>query len=68
MNLTDRIYLSVHLALTMLVCVRFQRVAHWPWHVVWNLIVIAMIFLLARKQHDGTSYEFAHDWLGQHHD
>ena len=63
MNLTDRIYLSVHLLLTVLVCARHERVQHWPAYVVWNLIVIAAIILLARKRGDGWSWEFAHDWL-----
>src|SRR5271165_7658932 len=63
MNLTDRIYVAVHLALTALVCVRYQYVAHWYWYVVWNALAIAAIVLLARKQHDGPRWEFAHDWL-----
>ena len=63
MNLTDRIYVGVHVALTVLVCARYQRVEHWPWYVVWNFIAIVLIFLLARKQGDGMSWEFAHDWL-----
>ena len=63
MNLTDRIYLAVHLALTVLVCTCFQRVEHWSWYVAWNLGAIALILLLARKQRDGVAWEFAHDWL-----
>jgi membrane-associated phospholipid phosphatase len=63
MNLTDRIYLAVHLALTALVCGRYQQVAHWYWFVVWNALAIAAIVFLARKQHAGTFWEFAHDWL-----
>jgi membrane-associated phospholipid phosphatase len=63
MNLTDRIYLGIHLLLTVLVCVRHERVPHWPWYLGWNLIVIAAIVLLARKRADGWSWEFAHDWL-----
>ncbi len=63
MNLTDRIYIGVHVALTVLVCARYQRVEYWPWYVVWNFIAVAMIFLLARKQSDGQTWEFAHDWL-----
>ena len=63
MNLTDRIFVGVHVALTVLVCARYQRVEHWPWYVVWNLIAIALIFLLGRKQSDGMVWEFAHDWL-----
>lgn len=63
MNLTDRIYVAVHVALTVLVCVRFQRVEHWPWYVVWNLCAIAVILVLVRKRRDGLGWEFAHDWL-----
>src|SRR5271167_3924232 len=63
MNLTDRIYVGVHVALTVLVCARYQCVEHWPWYVVWNLIAIVLIFLLARKQSVGLGWEFAHDWL-----
>jgi len=63
MNLTDRIYVAVHLALTVLVCARYERVEHWPSYVAWNLCAIAAIFLLARKQRDGRAWEFAHDWL-----
>ena len=63
MNLTDRIYFAVHLALTVLVCVRQQRVLHWPVYLAWNLASIAAIVLLARKRGDGEGWEFAHDWL-----
>ncbi len=63
MNLTDRIYVAVHIALTVLVCVRAQHVAHWPWYLAWNLCAIALILLLARKKRDGTAWTFAHDWL-----
>ncbi len=63
MNLTDRVYLTVHLVLTVLVCVRHQRVEHGPSYVAWNLIAIALIALLARKRRDGLGWEFAHDWL-----
>jgi len=63
MNLTDRIYVAVHLALTVLVCARAQHFTHWPWYVAWNALAIAAIIVLARKQHDGAYWEFAHDWL-----
>ena len=63
MNLTDRIYLTVHLALTVLVCARYPQVAHWPSYVAWNVLAIAAILLLARRQHHSPSWEFAHDWL-----
>jgi len=62
-NLTDRIYLTVHLALSALVCLRYQRVEHWPWYVAWNLCAIAAILLFASKQRDGKTWEFVHDWL-----
>jgi membrane-associated phospholipid phosphatase len=63
MNLTDRIYLAVHLALTVLVCARLAEVAHWPRYVAWNLVAVAAILYAARKQHEGSWWEFAHDWL-----
>ena len=63
MNLTDRLYLAVHLALTVLVCARYPHVAHAPWYLVWNLLAMAGVLVLARKQHDGPFWEFAHDWL-----
>src|SRR5271165_4264673 len=63
MNLTDRIYLAVHLALTVLVCARYTYFAHWPWYVVWNALAIAAIMFLARKQYDSPLWEFVHDWL-----
>lgn len=63
MNLTDRIYLGVHFALTVLVCVRHERVPHWPGYVAWNACAMAAIVLLARKRSDGEGWEFAHDWL-----
>ena len=63
MNLTDRIYVGVHFALTVLVCVRDQRIEHWLLYVAWNLVAIALIFLLARRQFAGLGWEFAHDWL-----
>jgi membrane-associated phospholipid phosphatase len=63
MNLTDRIYLAVHVALTLLICVRHESISHWPAYVVWNLIAIAAIIFFARKRGDGEAWEFAHDWL-----
>ncbi len=63
MNLTDRIYLALHLVLTLLVCVRHDHVAHWPAYVAWNLYVIVGIVLFAGKHRDGGGWGFAHDWL-----
>jgi membrane-associated phospholipid phosphatase len=63
MNLSDRIYVAVHLGLALLVCVRRDHVPHWGGYLVWNLISMAVILLLARKQHDGQAWQFAHDWL-----
>jgi len=63
MNLTDRIYIGVHSALTALLCLRYHRTQHWLPYFGWNLIAIALLLLLARKQRDGTAWEFAHDWL-----
>ncbi len=62
MNLIDRIYLAVHLALTVLVCARYQRLEHWTWYVAWNLAAMAAILLLANKQR-GNGWEFLHNWL-----
>ncbi|MFZ1137495.1 MAG: phosphatase PAP2 family protein [Candidatus Korobacteraceae bacterium] len=53
----------MHLALTLLVCARFAEVAHWPRYVVWNLVAVAAILYAARKQYEGSWWEFAHDWL-----
>lgn len=63
MNLADRIYAAVHVALTVLVLVRADRVQHWPWYVVWNAACLAAIVLLARNAHRSRTWEFAHDWL-----
>ena len=63
MNLTDRIYLAVHFALTLLICVRFAQVEHGPWYLAWNVVAIAAIPFLARKRNDGPLWDFAHDWL-----
>jgi membrane-associated phospholipid phosphatase len=63
MNLSDRIYLAVNLALALLVCVRHDTVPHWGGYLAWNLISIALIFLLARKQRNSPVWEFLHDWL-----
>jgi membrane-associated phospholipid phosphatase len=63
LNLTDRIYVAVHVALTVLVCARYQHVRHWPWYVGWNLCAIAIVLLFAHKRRDGIPWEFAHDWL-----
>jgi hypothetical protein len=63
MNLSDRIYVAVLIALSVLVCACHQGVDPWPWYVVWNVCAIAVIFWLARKQRDGLGWEFAHDWL-----
>lgn len=63
MNLTDRIYLALHIVLTLLVCVRYQRLEHGLLYVAWNVCSMAAILLLARKSRDGKAWEFAHDWL-----
>ena len=63
MNLTDRIYLAVHLGLTVVVCARYPYVAHWWWYAGWNAIAIATIGYLSRNQQEGSLWEFAHDWL-----
>ncbi len=63
MTLTDRIYLAVHILLTLLVCVRHERVPHWPAYVAWNLVAIAVILTLAHKSRDGGVWEFLHDWM-----
>ena len=42
LNLTDRIYVAVHVALTVLVCAALPARAHWPWYVAWNLCAIAV--------------------------
>ena len=63
MNLTDRIYVTVHVLLTILVCARYEVVPHWPRYLAWNVLAIAAILLLAHKKSDGIVWEFAHDWL-----
>ena len=63
MNLTDRIYVAVHAALALLVCVRHERVPHWPAYVVWNACMVAAIVLAARAPRKTNAWEFAHDWL-----
>jgi membrane-associated phospholipid phosphatase len=63
MNLTDRIYLTVHLALSVLVCARYQHIANWPSYLAWNALAITAIVFLARKRNDGPLWQFAHDWL-----
>ena len=64
MNLADRIYLAVHLALTVLVCVRHPQVAHWPWYVAWNVDGDGDDSLASRASDTRSSvWEFAHDWL-----
>jgi len=62
-NLSDRIYAAVHVALTLLVLVRAGRVEHWPWYVAWNAACLMAIVVLARNAHRGRAWEFAHDWL-----
>ena len=63
MKLANRIYIGVHVALSLLVCVRWQQVARAPLYLVWNALAIAAILIAARKQHSGTFWQFAHDWL-----
>ena len=63
MNLTDRVYLAVHVILTVVVCLRHERVPHWPAYVAWNLCAMAAIILLARKREEAKVWEFLHDWL-----
>ncbi len=63
MNLCDRIYLAVHVGLTVLVCVCYQRVEHWTLYVAWNVVSISAILFLARQESRGRVWEFAHAWL-----
>jgi membrane-associated phospholipid phosphatase len=63
MSLASRIYLAVHVTLTVLVCVQHSQMAHWRWYVAWNTLAIAAILLVARKRGDGLWWEFASDWL-----
>ncbi len=63
MNFTDRAYLAVHVALGLLICARHEHVPHWPAYLAWDVVAILLILLLARKQHDGKAWRFAHDWL-----
>lgn len=63
LNLADRIYVAVHVALTVLVCARYEHVPNWPVYVAWNLCAIAAILLCARRSRDGLIWAFAHDWL-----
>ena len=63
MNLTNRVYFAVHVALTLLVCARFDMVPRWPWYLAWNAMAIAAILLLARLKSHGKLWGFAHDWL-----
>lgn len=63
MNLSDRIYLAVHLALGLIVGLHHDRVPHWPVYLLCDFISIAVILLLAGKHRDGDAWRFAHDWL-----
>jgi len=63
MNLTDRIYLALHIGLTLLLCARHEYLARWPYLVAWNLAAMAAILLLARGQRKSAAWEFAHDFL-----
>ena len=63
MNLASRVYLAVHVALTVLLWVRHSQVANWPSYAAWNVAAIVAILLLARKRDDGAWWEFACNWL-----
>jgi membrane-associated phospholipid phosphatase len=63
MNLTDRIYVGVHVALTVLVCARYDVVTHGWRYIVWNAVAVAAIVIVARKRDEAAGWEFAHDWL-----
>ena len=63
MNLSDRIYLAVHVALALLVSVRRDALPHWPAYLVWNIASVAVILVLAHKQSAGEGWRCAHDWL-----
>ena len=63
MNLSDRIYLAVHLGLALLVCVRHDHVPHWSGYFLFNMLSIVVLLLLAHKQNDGEVWQFFHDWL-----
>jgi membrane-associated phospholipid phosphatase len=63
MNLTDRIYFAVHLALALLVCVRHDHVTHWLVYLAWDLASVVALLLLVRRQNEGPGWQFAHDWL-----
>jgi len=63
MNLTNRIYIGVHVALTLLVFARWRHVERAPLYLLWNAVAIAAILITWRKRHSGTFWRFAHDWL-----
>jgi len=63
MNLSDRIYLVVHAALTLLACVRHAHLPVWPAYVLWNVSAMMLILVLARQSRKGVGWQFAHDWL-----
>jgi membrane-associated phospholipid phosphatase len=63
MNLTDRIYVGVHIALAVLVCARYEVIAHGWRYIVWNAIAVGAIVVVTRKRDDSAAWEFAHDWL-----
>lgn len=63
MNLTDRIYLAVHVLLTVLVCIRHETVAGWWIYVVWNVAAIVAIVVVVQHRDRGNFWEFVHDWL-----
>lgn len=65
MNLTDRIYLWIHVALSVLVLVCHDRVSHWPRYIAWNIAAIAAILVVsgAARVRQGSVWQFAHDWL-----
>ena len=46
MNLTDRTYLAVHLALGLLIFARHEHVPHWRPYLVWDIVAILLILLL----------------------
>lgn len=63
MNFTDRTYLAVHIGLAVLLATSGRQVAHWPAYLIGDTVAVLLIVLLARKQNDGKSWRFAHDWL-----
>ena len=62
MNLTDRIYAGIYVALGVAIFFNPERVVNWSRYLLLHLMVVEAISLLAWFRNRNRWFRFAHDW------